>query len=109
MVQIIDQTAVFSQENQDMKAFLAALSPLLEAHLSHHIIVALSEETPAEAIDISLFTQWSTDFKKSAKSFVLVTNAISYEDTPESLSVVPTLQEAKDVIEMEKIERDLGF
>ncbi|MDO7612128.1 MAG: ribonuclease Z, partial [Flavobacteriaceae bacterium] len=60
-------------------------------------------------IDISLFTQWSTDFKKSAKSFVLVTNAISYEDTPESLSVVPTLQEAKDVIEMEEIERDLGF
>ena len=109
MVQIIDQTAVFSQENTEIGVFMEALESFLKAHLSFHIIVALSEETPAEAIDISLFTQWSTDFKKSDKSFVLVTNAISYEDTPESLSVVPTLQEAKDVIEMEEIERDLGF
>ena len=40
---------------------------------------------------------------------MLVTNAIGYEDAPENLSVVPSFQEAKDVIEMEEIERDLGF
>jgi|TARA_B110000971_G_C19996626_1_gene494646 hypothetical protein len=109
MVQIIDQTAIFSQENQEMSAFLEVLSPLLEAHLSLHIIVTLSEETLKETIDMSRFTEWATTFKKAAKSFILVTNAISYEEAPEDLSVVPTIQEAKDVIEMEEIERDLGF
>ena len=42
-------------------------------------------------------------------SFVVVSDAISYEDAPEELVVVPTIQEAKDLIEMDMIERDLGL
>jgi len=34
---------------------------------------------------------------------------LSYDEVPEEISVVPTLQEAKDLIEMEEIERDLGI
>jgi len=39
----------------------------------------------------------------------LVCNAIDLDDTPEEIVVVPTLQEAFDIIEMEEMERDLGF
>ncbi len=109
MVQLFDQTAIFSQENTEIGVFMEALESLLKAYLSYHIIVALSERTPKESIDISRFTHWAIACKKAAKSFVLVTNSISYEEAPENLSLVPTLQEAKDVIEMEEIERDLGF
>ena len=109
MVQLIDQTAIFSQGNTEIDAFMEALEALLKAHLSYHIIIALSEKTPKESIDIYRFVHWATTCKKAAKSFVLVTNAIGYEDAPENLTVVPSLQEAKDVIEMEEIERDLGF
>ena len=31
------------------------------------------------------------------------------DDFPDNFNIVPTLQEAEDVIEMENIERDLGF
>ncbi len=46
MVQLIDQTAIFSQGNTEIDAFMEALEPLLKAHLSYHIIIALSEKTP---------------------------------------------------------------
>jgi len=36
-----------------------------------------------------------------------VTNKVSYDDVPEEMCVVPTIQEANDLIEMEEIERDL--
>lgn len=40
-------------------------------------------------------------------SFVLVLDQFSYEELPENLSVVPTIQEAYDFIEMEEMEREL--
>jgi len=42
-------------------------------------------------------------------SFVIVFNGINIDNIPEDIVVVPTLTEAKDIIEMENIERDLGF
>jgi hypothetical protein len=43
------------------------------------------------------------------KSLVLVNAAVSTDEIPDELLVVPTLHEAEDVIDMEEIERDLGF
>jgi hypothetical protein len=39
----------------------------------------------------------------------LVVQNIDFNKVPTSLSVVPTLLEAHDMIEMDEIERDLGF
>ena len=47
--------------------------------------------------------------KKGKKSLVLVTDTIDFNAVPVSVTVVPTLLEAHDIIEMEEIERDLGF
>lgn len=47
--------------------------------------------------------------KKNKKSFVLAYDALSADEFPDELAVAPTVQEAKDIIEMEEIERDLGF
>ena len=49
----------------------------------------------------------SNSHKAKGKSFVLVSDLISYGDIPDEISLVPTVQEAKDLIEMEEIERDL--
>ena len=40
---------------------------------------------------------------------MIVAENIDFNDVPASLLVVPTLLEAHDMIEMEEIERDLGF
>ena len=51
----------------------------------------------------------STKHRAAKQSFVIVNNAINPDDIPDEMIVVPTLQEATDIIEMEEIERDLGF
>jgi hypothetical protein len=40
---------------------------------------------------------------------VIVTDRVDFDEMPDEIVVVPTLQEAYDIIEMEEIERDLGF
>ena len=59
--------------------------------------------------DILEFLDISNTHKAGGQSFVIVTDKLSYDEVPEEISVVPTLQEAKDLIEMEEIERDLGI
>ncbi|MBW2937931.1 ribonuclease Z [Aureisphaera sp. CAU 1614] len=51
----------------------------------------------------------STKHRAAKNSFVIVNNSINPDDIPDEMIVVPTLQEAADIIEMEEIERDLGF
>jgi hypothetical protein len=47
--------------------------------------------------------------KQSGKSFVIVYNSVNIDDLPQNLNIVPTLLEAEDILEMEAIERELGF
>lgn len=47
--------------------------------------------------------------QKQKKSLVIVSKSDVFEPSIEDLNIVPTLQEAYDVIEIEEIERDLGF
>jgi hypothetical protein len=56
-----------------------------------------------------MFMKVNTQHRATKQSFVIVTNTVNPDDIPEELFVVPTLQEAEDIIEMEEIERDLGF
>ena len=51
----------------------------------------------------------SKSHKKEKKSFVIVSQNINFNDVPTKLDIVPSIQEAHDIIEMEEIERDLGF
>jgi hypothetical protein len=73
------------------------------------IINDLSYHKDLTLKDIKLFSPLSNNIKKAKKSFVLVISDIDYNAVPDTLTVVPSLLEAKDIIEMEEIERDLGF
>jgi hypothetical protein len=55
------------------------------------------------------FLKLSNYHRSTKHSFVIVNDAINIDDIPEEMIVVPTLEEAGDIIEMEEIERDLGF
>jgi hypothetical protein len=47
--------------------------------------------------------------KENGTSFVIIIKSLDIDALPEAINVVPTLQEAKDILEMENIERALGF
>lgn len=76
---------------------------------SNHLLVEVSENLNIDKKKISLFLDISTDFQKNGMSFVVIKSGIDIDDFPENLNIVPTLQEAEDILEMEAIERDLGF
>ena len=47
--------------------------------------------------------------KENGTSFVVLNSSVNADDFAENLNIVPTLQEAEDILEMETIERELGF
>jgi mRNA-degrading endonuclease toxin of MazEF toxin-antitoxin module len=51
----------------------------------------------------------SGSHQKGKRSFVIVSPTAVPDQLPEALTWAPTLQEAKDLIEMDEMQRDLGF
>ncbi len=74
-----------------------------------NIIVNLFSFQNLGESDLVEFLQLSKTHRAAKHSFVIVTNKMNVDDLPEAIITVPTLQEAFDIIEMEEIERDLGF
>ncbi len=57
--------------------------------------------------EINMFLPLAKNFKTNKKSLVIVAQNINFNKVSDKISVVPTLQEAHDIIEIEEIERDL--
>lgn len=90
-------------------AFLEKVSNQFASFKEHNLILDISQDKTADVKAIKTFSDLSKKHKKGKKSFVIVAKNIDFNDVPKSMLVVPTLLEAKDIIEMEEIERDLGF
>lgn len=100
---------IVSQEKRLLSLLPEDLKKVYPKIKHTHIIVHLfSFDTLADK-EVLGFLEMSNRHRASGKSFVLVSSAFSYEATPQELAIVPTLQEAKDLIAMEEIERDLGI
>jgi hypothetical protein len=74
-----------------------------------NLIIDFSDLKGIKTEDILLFSDFSDKHRKGGTSFVVVVNGIDFDNLNQEITAVPTLQEAQDIIEMEKIERDLGF
>jgi hypothetical protein len=74
-----------------------------------NLIVDLSLIKKVSQKEINLFLPIAKSFKKNNCSFVIVIQDIDFNRVSDKINVVPSLQEAHDIIEMEEIERDLGI
>tara|TARA_R110002050_G_scaffold109796_5_gene221191 strand:+ start:2096 stop:2428 length:333 start_codon:yes stop_codon:yes gene_type:complete len=102
-------TTIVLQEKATLKTFLENLLKGYDKIKNDHIIVNLFSFSKLTENDILEFLEISNTHRKLKKSFVLVTDTIAYDEVPDKICVVPTIQEARDIIEMEEIERDLGL
>lgn len=102
-------TTTIFQEKTAIHVFIQNLNKKYPNLKHDNIIVNLFSFESLSAGDILEFLQLSNQHRDSGKSFVIVTDKVSYEEVPDEICLVPTLQEAKDIIEMEEIERDLGL
>ncbi|MGH1388229.1 ribonuclease Z [Kordia sp.] len=100
---------IITQESADTIELVKKIDARYNEVQNDNIIVNLFSFGNLTKSDLVEFLQLSKKHRVSKHSFVIVTNKISTDDLPEAIMTVPTLQEAFDIIEMEEIERDLGF
>lgn len=104
-----DNITILTQEKASILELVQEISKSYEKFSSDNIIVNLVTQKEVKSNDVLKFLEISNEHRESKHSFVIVTNSIELDDIPDEIIVVPTLQEAFDIIEMEEIERDLGF
>ncbi len=105
----VGATTVATQEKKTITEFIEAFKAEYAKFEQNNIIVNLFSLEDLKIKDILPFQGISDSHKTTYHSFVIVSNKLNFDDVPAGLDVVPTLQEAHDLIEMEEIERDLGL
>ena len=93
----------------DTSAFAAQLLEVIEDFSNDNLVIDIHADQNISINDLYTFQDLSRSHYDNKKSFILIQNRLNIDNIPEALRVVPTLQEAEDTIQMEEIERDLGF
>ncbi len=101
-------TIIIKDTQGDLASFLLKLDHEVNFN-NHNLIIDLSSYKSLAAKDILLFTDFYKKHVKQKKSFVIVASEFDFNANTKKIVVVPSVLEAHDIIEMEEIERDLGF
>jgi hypothetical protein len=96
-----------TQENLEM--FISKIEHGFDNFNNDNLIIDLSQHKTIDVKDILLFTDLYKKQKKIKKSFVIVAPEFDFNSNTKNIPVVPSILEATDIIEMDEIERDLGF
>lgn len=108
-ISVKDHTVVISQLPAKANELTEQLLGLKSQWSKYNVILEahgcdLSPQALYEAISAII-----SNHIAQSKSFVLVDTVARLKEYPEELTAAPTQEEAFDLIEMEEIERDLGF
>ena len=102
-------TIIIKDTHENILNFLEHVTNEYHSFKSQNLIVDITHNKNVSLSDIKLFSELSKIHKKGKKSFVIVAYGIDFNAIPIKLIVVPSLLEAHDIIEMEELERELGF
>ena len=101
--------SIITQETVSIVELAKKLQAIYPRFQKDNIVVNLTTLKQLKTEDLLEFLQLSNQHRNREHSFVIVSAKIDIDEVPDELVVVPTLQEAYDIIEMEEIERDLGL
>ncbi|PQJ23166.1 ribonuclease Z [Tenacibaculum sp. SG-28] len=96
-------------EETNFELFLKEFQKHYTSINKNHLIINISSKNNFSDENILLFLIYSELQNKNGKSFVVVSDEANIDNFPEDFNIVPTELEALDIIEMEDIQRDLGF
>ncbi|MEO6175744.1 MAG: ribonuclease Z [Flavobacterium circumlabens] len=102
-------TVTIKDTQGDFNSFLEKVTQQFKTFEKQNIILDLLSHAALSEKEVKLFLPLSKQQKKNKKSFVIVVDNLDFNAVSDKLTVVPSLLEAHDIIEMEEIERDLGF
>mgnify|MGYP001038416317 CR=1 FL=1 len=98
--------AIITQEKTSLKEFSTKFSVLYERFKEDDIVLNLKDISVGS---LDLLVSISKQHRLLNHSFVVVTTQLNQDDFEDDFIIVPTLQEAKDFIEMDLLSRDLGI
>ncbi len=100
---------IIKDTQNHLVAFLMKLTHEYKSFQSRNMIIDISNKKDLVTKDILTFLPLCRLHKKAKKSFIIVANDFDFNADTKDIVVVPSVLEAHDIIEMEEIERDLGF
>jgi hypothetical protein len=102
-------TVTIKDTQGDLVSFLMKVTHEYKTFEKHNMIVDLSLHKDLTVKAIDSFLPLSKTHRKAKKSFVIVADGVDFNEVSDKLLLVPSMLEAHDIIDMEEIERDLGF
>ena len=108
----IEKKETFTHFISDENSFSEFYSNFLieeKNYTSKNVVIQFSNNINISTEEFLLFLDISVQKNQNGTSFVVIYLDIDVDVFPDNFNIVPTLQEAEDVIDMENMERELGF
>jgi hypothetical protein len=102
-------TTIIKDTQNNLESFIQKITNEYHVFQDQNLILDLSHDKKFATKDLAQFKELAKNHKKAKKSLILVSDAVDFDKVPNYLNVVPSVLEAHDMIEMDEIERDLGF
>ena len=99
---------IIKDTTNDLSVLVTNLTQQYKTFESQNLIIDISNYKNISSKEVNTFLPLSKLHRKAKKSFVIVIEDFDFNKAS-SLTIVPSVLEAHDIIEMEEIERDLGF
>lgn len=106
-----EKTEKYTLITPDETSFQSFYDAFIKNELNgEHLILDFSKNLIPALKEILLFLNSANEYRENNTSFIIIATGINIDDIPDEISIVPTLTEALDILEMDIIERDLmGF
>lgn len=102
-------TTILKDTDANCEFFAQKIAKQYHEFKNQNLILDVSHDSTFSISKLVYFQETVKKHKKEKKSIIFIAQDINFNAVPEKYTVVPSLQEAHDIIEMEIIERDLGF
>ncbi|MBU3681735.1 MAG: ribonuclease Z [Flavobacterium sp.] len=102
-------SVIIKDTQGNLESFVEKLLHEYKIFEKENIILDLTQYSDLTLKQLNLFLAISKTHKAAKKSFVLVAKDIDFNLISDKLTIVPSHLEAHDLIELDEIERDLGF
>lgn len=102
-------TTILKDTESSISQFVEKMTSQYTTFKKYNLILDVTHDKSLSINSLKEFLELSKLHKNNNKSFVIVASEIDFNKVPSALQIVPSVLEAHDIIEMEEIERDLGF
>ena len=104
-----EKATIIKDFDSNIDALVLNINSDIDAYNQSNIILDITTYRGLKPKDLNQFLSFAKAQNKNKKSFVIAIEDFNFTKTSTKINIVPTVQEAFDIIELEEIERDLGF